>query len=151
MPNDNGIQSDTAGVGLGYGFTYAVLAEYYSKQERPGDQQGEGYVFAWAVLSYFCTAAVMSIESLLLLAELPTLGMLVVPESFPYAVLRGWSYPLFLFVNFRAFFGSSRYWNTVRQQYSAMPNKVRTYWKVGVGFSLVSLFLLSNYLIYLSV
>ena len=151
MPNDTKIQPSVSGAALVYGFVYVVLSAYYTKQERPGDTKGGGFIWAWAILSYFCTAAVMLIESALMLAELPTLGSLIVPESFPTIVRYGWSYPVFLVINFRAFLSGSEYGKQVWQQYSALRSKTKTYWKASVAVCLIMLFVVSNYFVYLSV
>ena len=124
-----------------YAFLFYTYYIWFKKQEK-GEQSTNhvSELYAWAVLSLNMTMVInIAICSIVLLSSNAMDAWRSIADL-PKILVFGWSYPITLFLNYRALFGASS-WQHICDQMDNLPNRRKS-----LGFSIVAVLSVSIFL-----
>lgn len=111
-------------------YTYYVWFRKQEKNDRSTNHVSE--LYAWAVLSLNMTMVInITICSIVLLSPTAMVAWRSIADL-PTILVFGWSYPITLFLNYRALF-SAYSWQRIYDQMDTLPKRQKS-----LGFAIVS-------------
>ena len=103
MTDSDRRKSGSSALGFVYAFFFYSYLRWFTRQEQANSSTNhESELFAWAVLSLNMTMLVNIIVSCAVLSNENALDIWRAMSGWPKFLLFGWSYPIMLYLNYRA-------------------------------------------------